>query len=91
MSDPKTARRGVFAGVGGMVLAIVGTLLHPRSSSYSWIVVALVARRAGRRSAVAGAAHRRAAADRAVARLRRPRRRAGRHGEVLPVGRARRS
>jgi NAD/NADP transhydrogenase beta subunit len=29
MSDPTTARRGVFAGVGGMALAILGTLLHP--------------------------------------------------------------
>src|SRR5438445_404275 len=27
MSDPKTARRGVFAGVGGMALAVIGTLL----------------------------------------------------------------
>ena len=38
-----------------------------------------------RRAAVVGAADRRAAADRAVARVRRPGRRPGRHGEVLPV------
>src|ERR1043166_2855602 len=42
MSDPKTARRGVFAGVGGMSLAVVGTLLHPQIISFNWIVIALV-------------------------------------------------
>ncbi|HTL02978.1 MAG TPA: NAD(P)(+) transhydrogenase (Re/Si-specific) subunit beta [Vicinamibacterales bacterium] len=42
MSDPKTARRGVFAGVGGMALAVVGTLLHPQIVNFNWIVVALV-------------------------------------------------
>src|SRR3989442_10857556 len=43
MSDPKTARRGVFAGVGGMALAVVGTLLHPQIIHFNWIAVALVA------------------------------------------------
>jgi len=42
MSDPLTARRGVFAGVGGMALAIIGTLLHPLIIGYSWIVIPLV-------------------------------------------------
>ena len=42
MSDPKTARRGVFAGVGGMALAIVGTLMHPLILGYSWIAIPLV-------------------------------------------------
>ena len=42
MSDPATARRGVFAGVGGMALAIVGTLMHPLIIGYSWIVIPLV-------------------------------------------------
>ncbi len=42
MSDPATARRGVFAGVGGMALAIIGTLMHPLIIGYSWIVVPLV-------------------------------------------------
>ena len=42
MSDPKTARRGVFAGVGGMALAVVGTLLHPQIVNFNWIAVALV-------------------------------------------------
>ena len=42
MSDPKTARRGVFAGVGGMALAVIGTLLNPQIVNFNWIVVALV-------------------------------------------------
>ena len=42
MSDPATARRGVFAGVGGMALAIIGTLLHPLIIGYSWIAIPLV-------------------------------------------------
>jgi NAD(P) transhydrogenase subunit beta len=42
LSSPKTARRGVAAGVAGMTLAIFGTLLHPEIVSYTWIVVALV-------------------------------------------------
>ncbi len=35
MSHPKTARRGVAAGVGGMTLAVFGTLLHPEITSRS--------------------------------------------------------
>ena len=42
LSNPKTARRGVGAGVGGMALAIGGTLLHPDIVSFKWIAVALV-------------------------------------------------
>jgi len=42
LSDPKTARRGVLAGVGGMALAMIGTLLHPEIVNYTWIVVAIV-------------------------------------------------
>jgi H+-translocating NAD(P) transhydrogenase subunit beta len=42
LSDPRTARRGVAAGVGGMSAAIVGTLLHPDIVNYTWIVVAIV-------------------------------------------------
>ncbi len=42
LSSPRTARRGVSAGVAGMALAVFGTLLHPEIVSYSWIVVALV-------------------------------------------------
>src|SRR5881409_3686602 len=43
MSDPKTARRGVFAGVGGMALAVIGRLLHPQIILFNWIAVALMA------------------------------------------------
>ena len=42
MSDPKTARRGVRAGVAGMAAAIVGTLLHPELVNFTWIAVAFV-------------------------------------------------
>src|SRR5919107_2228885 len=42
LSDPKTARRGVAAGVAGMTAAIVGTLLHPEIVNYTWIAVAFV-------------------------------------------------
>jgi NAD(P) transhydrogenase subunit beta len=42
LSDPKTARRGVGAGVAGMAAAVVGTLLHPEIVNYTWIAVAFV-------------------------------------------------
>ena len=42
MSSPSTARRGVWAGELGMLLAIVGTLLHLGIIEYKWIAVALV-------------------------------------------------
>src|SRR6476646_7055854 len=42
LSDPKTARRGVGAGVAGMVAAIGGTLLHPEIVNYTWIVIAVI-------------------------------------------------
>jgi H+-translocating NAD(P) transhydrogenase subunit beta len=42
MSSPSTARRGVRAGELGMLLAIVGTLLHQGIVDYKWIAIALV-------------------------------------------------
>ncbi len=42
LSDPKTARRGVGAGVAGMAAAVGGTLLHPEIVNYTWIVIAIV-------------------------------------------------
>ena len=42
ISSPATARRGVWAGEIGMVLAIAGTLLHHGIVDYKWIAVALV-------------------------------------------------
>jgi NAD(P) transhydrogenase subunit beta len=42
LNDPKTARRGVAAGVAGMAAAIAGTLLNPEIVNYTWIVVAFV-------------------------------------------------
>jgi len=42
LSSPATARRGVWAGEAGMLLAIVGTLMHQGIVSYRWIAIALV-------------------------------------------------
>jgi H+-translocating NAD(P) transhydrogenase subunit beta len=42
LTDPKTARQGVIAGVAGMAAAIVGTLLHPEIAGYSWIAGAMI-------------------------------------------------
>ncbi len=42
LSTPKTARKGVVAGVAGMTLAVIGTLMHPEIVNYRWILIALV-------------------------------------------------
>ncbi|PYT99229.1 MAG: NAD synthetase [Acidobacteria bacterium] len=42
LSTPATARRGVFAGEIGMLLAVAGTLLYHGIVEYKWIVIALV-------------------------------------------------
>lgn len=42
MSSPKSARRGVWAGELGMLLAVVGTLLHHDVVDYELIVLAFV-------------------------------------------------
>src|SRR5438876_10624727 len=42
LSHPKTARRGMFLAELGMLLAIVGTLLHHEIIGYMWIAVVLV-------------------------------------------------
>ena len=42
MSDPKTARRGVFAGVVAMALAVGGTLIHHEIVTYRGIAIAFV-------------------------------------------------
>ena len=43
MNDPKTARRGVFAGVVAMTLAILTTWMQPEIIHHLWIVVAIAA------------------------------------------------
>jgi NAD(P) transhydrogenase subunit beta len=42
LSSPATARRGVWAGEAGMLLAIVGTLMYHGIVEYKWIAIALV-------------------------------------------------
>jgi len=43
MNSPKTARRGVFAGVAAMLLAVVATWIQPQIVHHLWIVVAIIA------------------------------------------------
>jgi proton-translocating NAD(P)+ transhydrogenase subunit beta len=43
MNDPKTARRGVMAGVAGMLVAVVATWIQPEIVHHGWIVIAIVA------------------------------------------------
>src|SRR4030095_2002949 len=42
LSNPKTARRGVAAGVAGRIAAVGGTLLDPQIVSFQWIAIAVV-------------------------------------------------
>ncbi len=43
MNDPKTARRGVFAGVAAMLLAVVSTWIQPEVVHHGWIILAIIA------------------------------------------------
>src|SRR4029434_5503368 len=42
LSHPDTARRGMHLAEIGMLLAIVGTLLHHEIITYTWIIVGLL-------------------------------------------------
>jgi len=43
MNSPKTARRGVFAGVAAMLLAVLATWIHPEIVHHGWIILAIIA------------------------------------------------
>ncbi len=43
MSDPKTARRGVYAGVFAMAVAIVATWAKPEVSRHLWVILPIAA------------------------------------------------
>jgi NAD(P) transhydrogenase subunit beta len=43
MNAPVTARRGVYAGVAGMVIAVLATWAQPEVVHHLWIVLAIVA------------------------------------------------
>jgi H+-translocating NAD(P) transhydrogenase subunit beta len=43
MNDPKSARRGVFAGVAAMMLAVGATWIQPEIVHHDWIVLAIIA------------------------------------------------
>jgi NAD(P) transhydrogenase subunit beta len=42
LNHPRTARRGVAAGVAGMTAAVIGTLMAPEIVDYKWIAAALL-------------------------------------------------
>ena len=42
LSGPETARRGLVLGEVGMLIAVVGTLLHKEIISYEWIIAGLL-------------------------------------------------
>jgi NAD(P) transhydrogenase subunit beta len=43
MNDPKTARRGVVAGIIGMTIAVVATWIQPQIIHHGWILIAIIA------------------------------------------------
>ena len=43
LTSPAHARRGMFLAEIGMVLAIVGTLMHHEIISYTWIIIGMIA------------------------------------------------
>jgi NAD(P) transhydrogenase subunit beta len=43
MNAPVTARRGVYAGVAGMVLAVLATWAQPEVVHHQWIILAIIA------------------------------------------------
>jgi NAD(P) transhydrogenase subunit beta len=43
MNAPATARRGVYAGVAGMVIAVLATWIEPEVVHHGWIVLAIAA------------------------------------------------
>lgn len=42
LSHPKTARRGMNSAAVGMLIAIIGTLLHHQIIDYTWIIIGLL-------------------------------------------------
>ena len=86
LSHPETAKRGMHLAEFGMLMAIIGTLMHFEIVSYTWIIVGLlVGSTLGHRHGPLGADDRDAATNRALARVRRVRRGAGRYRRVLQL------
>lgn len=89
LSHPDTARRGMHLAEIGMLLAIIGTLLHKEIVSYEWILVGLVVG-----GAIGGVLAQRVAMTAlpqltaALARIRRARRHARRHRGIRAARRA---
>ena len=43
MNAPKTARRGVFAGIIAMILAVLATWMQPEIIHHAWVALAIIA------------------------------------------------
>src|SRR5204862_7440903 len=43
MNDPKSARRGVYAGVLGMAIAVLATWVQPEIVHHGWVLAAIAA------------------------------------------------
>jgi len=43
MGDPKTARRGVYAGAGGMAVAVLATWARPEVAKHLWVLLPILA------------------------------------------------
>ncbi len=89
LTAPDKARRGMQLAAVGMLLAVIGTLLHHEIVDFKWIVIGLVARLGDRRGDLdldADDCH--SAADRDLARLWRAGRDAGGHRALRAPARA---
>ena len=56
MNTPQTARRGVYAGVVAMLIAVVVTWIQPQVVHHGWIIVAIIAGLFGFTGVASGAA-----------------------------------
>src|ERR1700694_5510716 len=65
LSHPETAKRGMHMAEFGMLMAIIGTLMHFEIVSYTWIIVGLLL------GSTLGAEDGDAATNRPVTRIRR--------------------
>ena len=71
LSHPETARRGMHLAEFGMLMAIIGTLLHQEIVSYEWIIAGFLWDPRSAHDRSVGADDRNAAADSFLARFRR--------------------
>jgi hypothetical protein len=88
MSHPETAKRGMHLAEFGMLMAIIGTLVHHEIVTYTWILAGLaIGSVVGLAMGCLGADDGDAATNRAITRVWRLRRSTGGHLGVLSRGR----